>query len=403
MLKEELKTALAYQKQDFQNNELGQIRNFLTDILPNSSFIQVITGIRRAGKSTVMKQILAKVTGTHIFINFEDPRLFGIELSDLIKIDEILGDEIEFYFFDEIQNIPNWEVFVRSLHDRRKSVLLTGSNASLLSRELGTRLTGRYLKNELFPFSFSEFCLFKGLTTNDESVNYYLKSGGFPEFLKTGKEEILQNLLRDIVYRDVAIRYGIRNVKELMDVAIFLISNVGKTYSLNKIAANFGIGSANTVANFVDWFHDSYLLFSIPKFSWSIKVQTRNLKKVYCIDTAFARANSLSFSEDSGRLFENMIFLALRKRYESIYYFQEKGECDFVVREKEVVTGAYQACQFLNPDNKEREINGLIEALRFFKLKQGYIVTLNQAESLIFDDIQVNIISSSQFLLSFSA
>ena len=227
-------------------------------------------------------------------------------------------------FFDEIQNVKGWEVYVRQLHDRGQKVFITGSNASLLSRELGTRLTGRYLAYEIFPFSYPEFLEYHAWEDNTENFQNYLDLGGFPEFLRDRNPEILQNLLKDIVFRDIAIRYSIKNTKTLLDVTLYLISNVGKEISYNGIKKTFEIGSANTVSDYLNWLGDAYLLFFLPRFSWSAKSISKNPKKVYCIDTGFARANSLSFSKDQGRLLENLVYLILRKTSYQLFYFREK-------------------------------------------------------------------------------
>jgi len=286
------------------------------------------------------------------------------------------------------------------LHDRDKRIAITGSNASLLSKELGTRLTGRNIQIELFPFSYTEYLMFLQLENNLTSFNLYLEDGGFPEYIKSKHKEQLQQLFKDIVYRDIIVRHGIRQAKTIIDIALFLIANVGKEYSLNGIKNTFGVGSANSVADYIHWLEDSYVLFSIPRFSWSLKSVSINPKKVYCIDTGFAQANSLSFSEDTGRLLENCVYLALRRKYKEIYYFKEKGECDFIVKEAQDILHIIQVCAEIHPDNKAREVNGLLAALTFFSKTEGLILTLNQEDVLMINDVKVRLLPVWKWLQS---
>ena len=180
-------------------------------------------------------------------------------------------------------------------------------SAAVKRKEFGTRLTGRHLRHELFPFSYNEFIRFRKLANNESSFEKYVQKGGFPEFLRDGNQEILQTLLKDIVMRDIAVRYGIKNSKTLMDVALYLLSNIGKTFSFNGIKKTFAIGSANSVSDYLSWLEDTYILFFLPKFSWSAKSISVNPRKVYAIDNGLISVNSLSFSKDNGRLLENSI------------------------------------------------------------------------------------------------
>ena len=299
VLKSEIEKSLALQRLFLNKKQEGFSRESSAKLQLSTSHILIITGVRRCGKSTLLQQISKNLNEEFIFFNFEDPRIYGFELEDFTKLDEIVGDEIRYYFFDEIQNVEKWELFIRHLHDRDKRIAITGSNASLLSKELGTRLTGRNIQIELFPFSYTEYLKFLHLENNLASFNLYLEDGGFPEYIKSKHKEQLQQLFKDIVYRDIIVRHGIRQAKTLIDIALFLIANVGKEYSLNGIKNTFGVGSANSVADYIHWLEDSYVLFSMPRFSWSLKSVSINPKKVYCIDTGFAQANSLSFSEDT--------------------------------------------------------------------------------------------------------
>jgi predicted AAA+ superfamily ATPase len=397
VLKSILETCVVDQRNQLIQTDLGIVRDSLQEIKLRKEFITIITGIRRSGKSTLMHQLIHQLEDDFAYFHFEDPRIFGFSVDDFPKLEEILGEKIV-YFFDEIQNVPQWELFVRKLHDKGKVICITGSNASLLSKELGTRLTGRNITKELFPFNYSEYCTFYSIDQDSDSVSKYMNNGGIPLFLKTREITYLHQLLRDILYRDIIARHGIRNGKLVEELTLYLISNIAKPYSLNGLKKIFNLGSANSVSDYLSWLEDSYLFFTLPRFSWSLKSVAVNQKKIYSIDTGFAQANSLSFSSDKGRLFENMIYLSLRRKFTELYYFREKGECDFVVKEKEKVTQVVQACFDLNSDNLQREMNGLKEAMDFFGLQEGTIVTIKQTDSFKDDNKHIRVISANDWL-----
>lgn len=384
ILKETLRKIVKSQRHELATLSLGIEREDLAKIDVSLPFTLVISGIRRCGKSTLLRQVMAK-TKSFYYFNFEDPRATNFEANDFQKLDETFLEEhgkSDYYFFDEIQNVERWELFVRKILDSRKHAVITGSNASLLSRELGTKLTGRHLRHELFPFSFKEFLKFTGKNQNLKSFDDYFIKGGFPEYLATGKIEALQELLNDIISRDIAIRYKLRNIKTLKEFALYLLTNIGKEFSYNSLKKLFNLGSTNSAIAFVSHLEDSYLLFTIPKFDYSLKKQIINPKKAYSIDNGLSNANSASFSEDKGRMLENLVFINLRKNYKSVFYFKDKNECDFVAGEKAKISLAAQVCYNLNEDNKNREVNGLLEALEKLKLHEGLILTYNQEEEI---------------------
>jgi predicted AAA+ superfamily ATPase len=399
LLTSEIEKAYNAQKAFLQTKNTGIPRQYLENFQPLIGHVDVISGIRRCGKSTLMYQIIKKFFRNVAYFNFEDSRVFGFEVGDFQKLDEIIGAGKEAYFFDEIQNIPSWEIFVRQLHDRGEKIYITGSNASLLSRELGTRLTGRHLRHELFPFSYAEFLAFLGKENHQESFDNFLTEGGFPEYLQAKNPEVLQNLLKDIVFRDIAVRYGVRNSRTLMDLALFLISNIGKEVSYNGLKKFFEIGSANTVSDYLSWLEDAYLLFFLPKFSWSAKKSAVNPRKVYAIDNGLVKSNSLSFSSDRGRLLENLVFQFLRQKNAKIYFFREIKECDFVVFSGGKCLTVIQVCDEITLDNKTREMAGLMEAIRFFELEKGLIITRKQKDQFIVEGKKIEIIPACQFLL----
>lgn len=398
VFKEDISAAYKGQ-QNFLEKEKGFVgRDYLKKLNPSSSHVEVIAGIRRCGKSTLMRQIANRFYNKVAYFNFEDSRVFGFEVGDFSKLDEVIGQDVAAYFFDEIQNVSGWEVFVRQLHERGEKVFVTGSNASLLSKELGTRLTGRHLSHEVFPFSYGEYLSYFTYTDTSDTFNNYLQNGGFPEFLRDQNPEILQMLLKDILFRDIAIRHGIKNTGILMEIALFLVSNVGKEISFNGIRNTFNVGSPATVSDYLSWMEDAYLLFFLPRFSWSAKSVSKNPKKVYCIDTGFAKSNSLSFTKDEGRLLENLVYLNLRKKFQKLFYFRERQECDFVVFDGKICQWVIQVCAILHADNRDREIAGLMEAMQFLEMESGFILTLNQNDEIVKNGKRITIMEVRIFL-----
>ncbi len=396
LLKAEIEQAYSLQQRirPLSGNFIGREQREIMSLC--NDFIQVISGIRRSGKSTLLRQLMAEYD-TIAYFNFEDPRLTSFEVSDFLKLDEIISDDTEAYFFDEIQNVSGWEIYVRQLRDRGKKVFITRSNASLLSKDLGTRLTGRYLNTELFPFSYHEYMAYTGEEDCVQTFTGYLQKGGLPEFLITLSHEVLQNLFKDILLRDIAIRYSIRNTKMLMEVALYLVANIGKETTYNALKKTFDAGSANTIMDYLGWMEDAYLLFFLQKFSWSLKSRLVNPRKVYAIDTGLVRANSLSFTSDDGRLLENAVYIFFRSKGIQIYYFREKRECDFVLFNGDRCEMAVQVCHGLHYDNKQREIAGLREAMFFFDLAEGYIVTLADKDELVYEDKKITVIPAHEF------
>ena len=230
--KEILREAVRSQRETFKLYVPGIPRSEARIIDINSSLANVISGIRRCGKSTLLIQLMKKAKNPAYF-NFEDTRIAGFETADFTKLEGVLEEEygkISHYFFDEVQNVPEWERFIRQLLDQKKKCTITGSNASLLSRELGTHLTGRHLTIELFPFSFNEFCLFYQKKANEKIFDEYLEKGGFPEYLKLNQPQILQTLVNDIIARDVIVRHQLRSPQTIKEVTTYLLSNVGKEF-----------------------------------------------------------------------------------------------------------------------------------------------------------------------------
>jgi predicted AAA+ superfamily ATPase len=385
ILKETLRNIVKAQREDLASYEYGTEREMLGEIELDIPFAIVISGIRRCGKSTLLRQVMKKTGKPHYVLRFEDPRAEKFGLGDFEKLDEVFREEYGdggYYFFDEIQNVQGWEIFIRKMLDKKKRFLITGSNASLLSKELGTRLTGRHLNMELYPFSFKEFLAFSGKKAGIDSFEEYFRKGGFPEYLTFGRVDILQELFEDIIERDIVVRHGLKSAKVIKELALYLMTNVGKEFSYHNLKKIFGLGSVNSAIEYVSYMEDSYLLFTVQKFDYSLKKQLVNPKKVYSVDNGLSAANSVSFSADRGRMLENLVFLSLRRQGAGVNYFRERGECDFVTVERKAVTSAIQVCYQLTEDNREREINGLIEALEKFGMKEGLVLTYDQKDEI---------------------
>ena len=400
ILKDELSRILVSQKKNIQNREQGTLRQDLERVKPVDNFAIVISGIRRCGKSTLLVQSMNREKKFN-YLNFEDPRLTEFELKDCEVLDEVFmqvfGDN-DLYYFDEIQNLPGWESYVRYLLDNNRKVIITGSNESLLSMELGTKLTGRNLRMVLFPFSYQEYLDYLDIKDSEDSFHDYLLSGGFPEYLRTGMEEVLQNLLLDIIARDIVLQHNIKNPGIITEIAVYLLGNISKEFTLSKLRKTFtSIGSVTTIASYVEFLEDSYIIFTLPRFSYSQKSRQINPKKTYAIDNGLIRANSIGFSGDYGRLLENYVFIELKKKYREFFYFRNKGECDFLIKEKTKITKAIQVCYEVNNRNKEREINGLLEAMEMTGLDEGFILTFNQEDEIIVNGRKISIVPARKF------
>lgn len=389
ILKETLRQVVKRQFEQIESINSGIERELLKDIDHVSPHVIIISGIRRCGKSTLLLQIM-KSLDNYYYFNFEDPRVVSFEVADFLKLDGVFHEEFgesQHYFFDEIQNVPDWERYIRTLQDQGKKVYITGSNASLLSRELGSRLTGRHLMYELFPFSYTEMLKLTDQSASLTSFNDYTTRGGFPEFLKYKNPAILHQLFQDIVIRDIIARYKLREHQTLLELALYLTTNNGNEYSHTRLKNQFQLGSTNTAISYLSYLEDSYLVCSLPRFSYSFSRQRSYARKIYSIDPGLSNANSASFSGDFGRHLESIVFLQLKRRYKSIYYLKNDFECDFLIKEGSAITTAIQVCYQLTGDNLQQEITGIKKAIERTGARKGVILTQNQDE--IIDEIPV--------------
>lgn len=385
------------------NGEKTLSRGLLATLKPVKGFATVVTGIRRCGKSTLVGQML-KNAKSSLYVNFDTPALFGFSMDNFKLLDMVIRErKAKRLFLDEIQVVKGWEVYVRGKLDEGYEVTVTDSNASLLSKELGTHLTGRHVSKTLYPFSYGEFCEFKKLNPGVKSFEKYMQLGGFPQYLKEGDEEILQNLVGDILYRDIMVRFGLKEDLPLKKLVLFLMGNIGNPVSANSLRDVIGVKGSQTVLDYFSYLENAYLMQFVPKFAYSYRAQQLNPKKVYCIDLGLHSAMSPSFSKDLGHKLENAVYLELLRRGAEIFYFGENNrECDFVVCKNGAPENVFQVCYDLNPENYDREVLGLVEALKFFKLNEGFLLTLSQTDELVVDGKSIHVIPAWKWILKFS-
>lgn len=397
----------------FKNKEIGISRDIEFDKYFKTPQITIISGIRRSGKSTLLAQFSKKFNNFY-YINFDDDRIADFTIKDfqqlMIVFQKLYASKI--IFLDEIQNVQGWERFIRRIYDEGYKIFITGSNAKLLSSELATHLTGRYVKIELYPFSFKEFLQFKKVeykkktsAVKAEILKYfdeYLKLGGFPDFLKYNDEEFLKRIYNDILYKDLLVRFKIKEVKAFKQLASFLFTNFTKEASYNSLKNTLGFKSSTSVKNYIDFMQESFLIFELYKYDFSLKKQFVSDKKAYVIDNGLRNTVSFYFSEDLGKLLENLVFLELKRRGNEIYYYKNKKECDFIIKNKSIIVQAIQVSKDMEPGkNRDREFSGLTEAMEEFGLKEGIILTQYQEDTVKKDDYIINIVPVWKWLLDY--
>ena len=372
-----------------------QANNNFEDIL-NSKLIKVISGVRRCGKSIFSYMLLKDKN--FAYINFDDERVVNIDTNQILSsFYEIYGKDLKYIFLDEIQNLENWELFVNRLHRAGFNLLITGSNAKLLSKELATHLTGRHITIELFPFSFSEYLkainfkediqTSKGISLIKYELKNYLNFGGFPEIVveKENSKIYIRELYRKIIERDIVYRYNISYKQTFREIAMSCLSNPGRKISYNKLKKQFGLGSEHTVKNYLFYLEEAYLIFLLNKYSFKpIEIQ-KSQKKIYAIDTGIINHLSLKFSEDYGHVFENTVAVELLRRKSfnpnlGIFYWKNTSheEVDFIVKDGLIITQLIQVCYDIEDyDTKKREVRSLLKACK--DLKCNNLVVINES------------------------
>jgi len=416
-MKELFKTIIA----DFHTSPLPKFHRRETEIPSNSRKIVTVVGSRRSGKTYLFYQLISDLLKSVpakniIYINFEDERINPAQ-EDLQFILEAYyelypkGKGELYLFFDEIQNISGWEKFVRRIYDTvSKNIFLTGSTSNFLNIEVSSSLRGRAIVYELYPLSFREYLRFTGTDFSDavstrakanllSHFRKFLTAGGFPEMAVTDErlsQKILQSYFDVMIYRDIIERYSIRNITALKYFIKKSISNTANKISVNKIfneLKSLGIKlSKDSIYEYFTFAQDCFLLFLVNRYSESLTVQNVNDKKLYTIDNGLANAVSFRFSENTGRMLENSVFLELKRREKEIFYFTEKGECDFILSDRSEVVEAIQVTVMLDKNNYNREIGGLIEALKKFGLKSGTILTLDDQREIIHEGYFIKVL-----------
>lgn len=370
--------------QKFERDELLEGRYVQREGLENAkkslqnNLIKVIMGPRRAGKSVFSIQILKGLD--FAYLNFDDERLASFsDYDELLKAIRQIYGETKVVLFDEIQNLPNWELFVNRLHRRGFNIIITGSNAYLLSRELSTHLTGRYVQFRIFPFSFSEFLRAKEFPIDEalelkerqgillSHLDYYLDKGGYPEIIvkDLDPKNYLATLFESILFKDVVKRYSVRYTKMLSDLAHYLITNHSNPFSYTKLKNILEFRSVHTVENYMKYLTEAFLTFSIDRFSFKLKEQIRSPKKVYGYDTGVINAIKFKTGRDFGRLMENLVAVDLMRRGFDFYYYKSVNgkEVDFVIKQGQKTVQLIQVCYDIDHyATRKREQSSLVKA-----------------------------------------
>jgi len=359
----------------------------------NHPNILAVLGVRRCGKS-IFSYLLAKEKKFG-YINFDDERLIGLKAEDLNKILESfyeLYEDVEFIILDEIQNIKNWELFLTRLR-RSKKIILTGSNSKLLSGELSTHLTGRYLDETLFPFSFREFLKFKQFKENDvyttkekatimRFLQEYLEVGGFPEIYKFGSA-MASRIYEDIITKDIILRYKINKKEELKRLSRYLITNSSEEITYSKLAKILNVKHVSTISNWISYIENAFLIFKLERFDFKLKQQFIAPKKVYCIDQGIINSIGFKFSENKGKIIENEVAVELQRRKRvnrnlEIYYWKnhQQNEVDFVLKKGSKIEQLIQVTYINSKEEiREKEITSLLKASKELKCKNLLIIT----------------------------
>jgi len=370
-------------------------------------FIISIIGARRVGKTYFLFNLINKIKDRRkvLYIDFDMPEFLdfdGKNLKELVNLHLQLFGSLEYIFFDEIQNIKNWHLGLKEIYEEKKYfIFITGSSSKLLSKELATQLRGRTITYTLYPLSLREIFSIKNLSFPKDLVstselnkilfefNEYLKFGGYPQIFKEPdlKEQIVKDYKDLVLFRDLIERYNIKNIYVIKRFFEYLISSFAKEISIDKFynylkSQNISL-SKKTLYNYLEYFESSLFFHFLRTY----KIKER-IKKVYLNDIVFVDKNE-------GRKLENIVFIELKKKEENVYYFKNNFECDFVVPSK----AAIQVVWELNEDNKKREINGLLEAMRYFRIKKGIIFTYNQQKEIKEGQYKIKVIPVWRWLL----
>lgn len=387
---------------------------------PDSPQAQVVIGVRRSGKSTLCYNALIRKRVKFAYVNFDDERLINLTATDLNDVLEVLykiNGDFNYLFIDEIQNIPEWYLFVNRLLRRQIHVIITGSNAKLLSGELATHLTGRHHTINLYPFSFSEYCEAKGIDTMSMSTmavarrravfDDYMRKGGFPELSRVRNErDYIDELVRNILQRDIEQRFKVKHVTSFEEMSQHLLNIAPAIVVDKKLKEAFGFGSQHTAKNYVGYLKQAYLLVGLHKYSPKSQ-QRLTADKIYPIDVSLMNRRSDAFSgENLGWRLETIVYLELLRRYKGqgfdIYYFSERsGECDFVICEgRKAVVAIQVSYDISNEKTRKREISGLLLAAKKTGCKNLLLLTDHSYEDIETEDYKIAVRPVFDYLLN---
>lgn len=385
-----------------------------TSLLLANPMIKLITGPRRVGKSTYA---LLMLQGKNFaYLNFDDNLLLSSWDEELVMrtLDEVYPD-YEYLLLDEVQNLKDWDVWVSKLYRRGKNLIITGSNAKMLSSEMATVLTGRYLQVEMLPFSLAETMEWKGIGNNGNDTQHaeatviaddYLRNGGYPETIdiRSITRSYLSTLFDSIIWKDVAKRHNIRNITDLNNLALYLLSNFCNPLSANDIAQELTMSSVTTTRKFMDYLHEPYLFYYLPRFNNKLKLMKKAATKVYVIDNGFVTSKAFNISENLGRLLENEVFVELLRQgfqtESSLFYYRSRNdrEVDFVTRHGAHIHQLIQVCYDMSsPKTEKREVTSLIECGEELKCDNLIIVTNNDDREINKDGHIIKVIPFAKF------
>ena len=405
------------------------VQKEIARLIPQREIV-LISGVRRSGKSSLMRLICDDIikkgsvpASNILYVNFEDERFVDFTIRDFESLYEAFLDlqrpkGKKFLFFDEIQNIAGWERWLNRLYEFEDlKIFVSGSNAAMLSSDISTALTGRNRQVVNWPFSLREFISLKGFPLRKKDLysrekrletkhlfRQYLETGGFPEVIRNNDPTLLEQYFKDILYRDIINRHSIKNVKEIRELTLFLAANLGTVQSYKNLQHLAGLKSIATVKNYVETLADVFLFYFIDMFSFSVKRQIYNPSKVYCVDTALSEAISFRFSQNLGHTYENIVCIELLRRKGEIYYWKSKKgkEVDFIVKEGRKITQAIQVCvSIVDKKVMEREIYALMEAQNELKPESLTILTDDEEDSFKGENAVIKIVPLWKWLLQF--
>jgi predicted AAA+ superfamily ATPase len=392
-------------------------------ILPRNTLLSqqkdlclALTGVRHSGKSSMTVQLAKERLKETFFFNFEDPIFFpgaAVEVIDqlLSLYEEETGKAPKLVILDEVQNVQGWERWVRKAVDLgHYQVVVTGSSSHLLSSEIATAISGRVIEQTIWPLSFSECLTFLGEIPTSKgawlrALENYLRWGGFPKIILTPDKNdriiLLKQYLSDIVLRDVVSRHSIKNQQALHQVVSFYLIGLSCLHSYNSLRKAFEI-SIELASTLTDYLTQAFLVFEMSRYHPNLKVQARDPKKIYVIDTGLRTVSLQSEREDWGRLAENAVYLELRRRSKQLFYYKQAQEVDFVITELGKPVEAIQVCysDFENKETQDREVNALLECLQDLRLSTGKILTLSLEDALIRDGKTIHLIPLYKWLTS---